>query len=56
MFSQFRKEAKSLIERLNQGRGGDDSDFGFESENPLVPLNANNGPKTLFNKKELKEE
>lgn len=30
-------------------------DLGLEPENPLVPLNPNNGPKILFCKKELSE-
>ena len=32
-----------------------DFDLGLEPENPLVPLNPNNGPKILFCKKELSE-
>ena len=40
---------------LNNFRGGDDLDFGLEPDNPLVPLNPKNGPKILFNKKELGE-
>ena len=48
---------KNVFRKFNYKFSNNNGDFdlGLEPDNPLVPIDTKNGPKILFNKKELRE-
>ncbi len=48
---------RSVFRKFNYKFSNNNGDFdlGLEPDNPLVPIDPKNGPKILFNKKELRE-
>ena len=52
--SVFRKNVFRKFNYTFSNNNGD-FDLGLEPDNPLVPIDPKNGPKILFNKKELRE-
>jgi hypothetical protein len=54
--SVFRKLSfKKFNYKFSNNNNNGDFDLGLEPDNPLVPIDPKNGPKILFNKKELEQ-